>query len=125
MGWEDLEYGWRLSDHGYHQVIVCNAVYRDNYEYKATWVGRIPDKADWRSYYSARNLILAVRRSRNRPLFYMITAYRLLREGALTLLTKDSKVKRLQLMARGIIDGLRWNDWSGAADRARPSALFQ
>src|SRR5579863_3762747 len=78
MGWEDLEYGWRLSDYGYRQVIVRDAIYSDNYEYKQTWLAKTIDKPAWRTYYNFRNLILAVRRSRNHPLFYAVVIYRAL-----------------------------------------------
>lgn len=107
MAWEDLEYGWRLSAHGYRQVIVCEAIYRDNYEYKKAWFGRTVDKPAWRSYYHARNLLLAIRRSRNRPLYYGVGAYRLLLEFGLTIFARDSKVERLKFLFRGAIDGLK------------------
>src|SRR6266849_3465097 len=67
MAWEDLEYGWRLYDHGYRQVIVCEAVFHDNYEYRSARIGHVIRKPVWRNYYIMRNLILAIRRTRNRP----------------------------------------------------------
>src|SRR6185437_13288115 len=33
MAWEDLDYGWRLKDHGYEQILVTNAIFPDNQEY--------------------------------------------------------------------------------------------
>jgi len=106
MGWEDLEYGWRLSDNGYRQVIVRDAVYRDNYEYQQRWFSRMIDKPAWRTYYSFRNLFLAIRRSRNRPSFYAVAAYRALLECGLILLARDNKTRRLGRLSRGVIDGL-------------------
>ncbi len=105
MGWEDLEYGWRLSDHGYRQVIVRDAIYSDNYEYKQTWLAKTIDKPSWRSYYSFRNLILAVRRSRNHPLFYTVVFYRILLELVMIVLVRDFKFTRLRNTCRGIWDG--------------------
>jgi GT2 family glycosyltransferase len=105
MGWEDLEYGWRLSDYGYRQVIVRDAIYCDNYEYKQTWLAKTIDKPAWRIYYSFRNLIFAVRRSRNRPLFYAVVLYRILLEFALIVLVRDLKFSRLRNVYRGVWDG--------------------
>jgi GT2 family glycosyltransferase len=116
MGWEDLEYGWRLSNHGYRQVIVCNAVFRDDYEYTRTRFGRTIDKPAWRTYYQMRNLILAMRRSRNRPLYYFIAIYRFLLECALIVLTRENKWSRLRLLFAGASDGIRGID-------ARPQSL--
>src|ERR1700730_3272851 len=107
MAWEDLEYGWRLSDYGYRQIIVCNAVFRDNYEYTPTWFGRTMNKPAWRTYYYMRNLILAIRRSRNRPLYYVIAAYRFLLECGLIVLSKENKWRRLRLLCAGASDGIR------------------
>jgi len=107
MGWEDLDYGWRLSSHGYRQVIVCNAIYPDNYEYKRVWFGRTVDKPAWRSYYNSRNLILAIRHSRSRPLYYAAGAYRLLLECGLILVARDRKWERTKFLFRGAVDGLR------------------
>ncbi len=107
MAWEDLEYGWRLSSFGYRQVIICDAIYPDNYQYKKVWFGRTVDKPAWRTYYNARNLILAIRRSRNHPLYYAVVAYRLLLEFGLILLVRDSKWERIKCLLRGAVDGLR------------------
>jgi GT2 family glycosyltransferase len=105
MGWEDLEYGWRLSDQGYRQVIVRDAIYSDNYEYKQTWLATTIDKPAWRTYYNFRNLILAVRRSRNRSLFYAVVLYRALLELALIVLVRDLKFSRVRGVYRGVWDG--------------------
>jgi GT2 family glycosyltransferase len=107
MGWEDLEYGWRLRSHGYRQVIVCNAVFQDEYEYTSTRLGNLVDKPAWRTYYHIRNLILAVRRSRNRPLYYLITAGRFVQECGAILLARPEKWKRFRLLWSGALDGIR------------------
>jgi GT2 family glycosyltransferase len=107
MAWEDLEYGWRLSSNGYRQVIVCDAVYADNYEYKRAWFGRTVDKPAWRTYYNARNLLLAIRRSRKQPRYYAVGASRLLLEFGLILLARDSKWERIKLLVTGAVAGLR------------------
>jgi GT2 family glycosyltransferase len=106
MGWEDLEYGWRLFDSGYRQVMVCDAIYSDNYEYKQTWLAQTTDKPAWRTYYNFRNLILAVRRSRNRSLFYAVVIYRILMELALIVLVRDFKFARLRSLYRGVFAGV-------------------
>ena len=107
MGWEDLEYGWRLSDCGYRQVIVCKAVFCDNYEYTRTRLGRVINKPAWRTYYLVRNLILAIRRTRNRPLYYAVAAYRIILECGLILFVRGNKWKRLRLLCVGTTDGIR------------------
>ena len=105
MGWEDLDYGWRLKDHGYEQIIVTGAVFPDNQEYSSTSIGTVVRKPAWRTYYSMRNLVLAVRRSRNRPLFHMVVVFRLISEIALIFLVRDEKWKRLHLLVKGVRDG--------------------
>jgi GT2 family glycosyltransferase len=107
MGWEDLEYGWRLSSHGFRQVVVNDAVYRDNYEYRKVWFGKMVNKPAWRTYYNARNLFLAIRRSRNRVLYYGAAAYRMFLECAVIVLARDSKWKRTKFLFMGVMDGLR------------------
>lgn len=107
MGLEDLEYGWRLSDHGYRQVIVTDAVFQDNNEYVSTKLGRVTSKPAWRTYYFSRNLILAIRRSRRRPLFFLVTAYRIVLEAGLILLARSTKIQRLRYLWLGTIDGIR------------------
>lgn len=106
MGWEDMEYGWRLADHGYRQIIVRDAIYRDNYEYQETWLRKTIDKPAWRTYYNFRNLILAVRRSRNRPLYYAVVAYRTVLEIGLILLIRNQKFARLRSLCQGVAAGV-------------------
>ena len=105
MGWEDLEYGWRLADHGYRQVMVGSAIYGDNYEYKQTWLGNVIDKPVARTYCNFRNLLLAIRRSRNRPLFYGVVFYRVLLESAVIALLRDQKLARFRALCQGLRDG--------------------
>ncbi len=107
MGWEDLDYGWRLKDHGYEQIIVTGAVFRDNQEYSGTTVGNVICKPAWRAYYNIRNLVLAVRRSRNRSLYHLVIALRCTVEGTLILLVRNDKWKRLRLLLAGVLDGYR------------------
>ncbi|HEY1660371.1 MAG TPA: hypothetical protein VGG14_18610 [Candidatus Sulfotelmatobacter sp.] len=106
MGWEDLEYGWRLKNHGYRQVMVSSAIYRDDHEYVETWVGKTVDKPAWRTYYCFRNLLFAIRRSRNRPLYYAVAAYRMAIECGLIFLVRDCKWKRLRELVAGVAAGL-------------------
>jgi GT2 family glycosyltransferase len=107
MGWEDLEYGWRLKDHGYEQIIVTSAVFPDNQEYSASAVGNVVRKPAWRAYYNVRNLVLAVKRCRNRPLFHAVVAFRILLEFGLILLVRDDKRQRLRFLVSGVRDGYR------------------
>ena len=107
MGWEDLEYGWRLKDHGYEQIIVTRAIFSDNQEYKDTAIGNVVRKPAWRVYYNFRNLVLAVKRSRNRPLYHAVVAFRILLECGLTLLVREEKLKRLRYLLSGVRDGYR------------------
>ena len=107
MGWEDLEYGWRLKDHGYEQIVVTSAVFPDNQEYSGSAVGNVVRKPSWRTYYGVRNLVLAVKRSRNRPLYHAVVAFRILLECGLTLLVRDDKRKRLRFLISGVRDGYR------------------
>jgi GT2 family glycosyltransferase len=107
MGWEDLEYGWSLFDHGYRQVIVCDAIFRDNYEYTPTKLGNVVQKPAWRTYYQIRNLILAIRRTRSRPLYYLVAVYRFILECGLILLVRKNKWKRLRLVCAGAGDGIK------------------
>jgi GT2 family glycosyltransferase len=107
MGWEDLEYGWRLSDHGHRQVIVRDAVFRDGHEYRKGRFGPAVDKPAWRTYFFARNLLLAIRRARNRPKYWAVAAYRFAREAAVILLVRGEKRVRLAALWRGIADGVK------------------
>jgi GT2 family glycosyltransferase len=107
MAWEDLEYGWRLFRRGYRQVIVCDAVYQDNYEYKQAWFGRIVNKPAWRTYYNAKNLLLAIRRSRSQPPYYAVAVYRLLLEFGMILMARNNKWERIKFLVAGALDGIR------------------
>ena len=107
MAYEDLEYGWRLHDHGYRQVIVCDAVFHDTYEYRHTPFGYVISKPAWRTYYNMRNLILAIRRTRNRPLYQAIGLMRFFLEFFVILLVRENKWRRLRMLWAGAIDGVR------------------
>ena len=107
MAYEDLEYGWRLHDHGYRQVIVCDAVFHDAYEYRATPLGYVISKPTWRTYYNMRNLILAIRRTRNRPLYHFTGAFRFILEFFVIILVREDKWRRLRMLCAGAIDGIR------------------
>jgi GT2 family glycosyltransferase len=111
MGWEDLEYGWRLTDHDYRQVMACDAVFIDNYEYVRLppWLGscRLVDKPAWTTYYSIRNLVLVTRRTRPVMKFAAVTAMRVLQQCFLILLFRRNKILRLLCLLAGLIDGLR------------------
>ena len=125
MAWEDLEYGWRLLDAGYRQVIVTEALYRDNYEYRQSWIGSTVDKPPWRTYFNFRNLLLAIRRTRPRPLFYAVAAYRLMLEIALIVLIRNHKLERLRFLLKGFMQGISEAiDLSGDIVPAKPFKPF-
>jgi len=107
MAYEDLEYGWRLHDHGYRQVIVCDAVFHDTYEYRPTALGYVINKPTWRTYYNMRNLILAIRHTRNRPLYHATGALRFVMEFWVIVLLRRNKWRRLRMLWAGAIDGIR------------------
>ena len=107
MAWEDLEYGWRLADHGYRQIIVCGAIFKDDYEYTLTKLGRVIQKPAWRTYYNIRNLILAIRHSRNRPQFYLVCIYRVILECIMILVARKEKWKRFRMLWAGATDGIK------------------
>lgn len=113
MGWEDLEYGWQLFSRGYRQVIASDAVFPDNAEYRQSSLGSTVDKPPWRTYYFIRNLMLAVRRTRPRPLFYAAVYYRFAAEAMMICLARDSKAERLRLLWRGMLDGFRGREDAG------------
>ncbi len=111
MGWEDLEYGWRLADHGYRQVIACDASFADSYEYvsKSTPMGsyHIVRKPPWTTYYMIRNLVLITRRTRPSLMFAAIVAMRVVLEALMICFIRPDKRARFRCWARGIIDGLQ------------------
>lgn len=111
MGWEDLAYGWLLESAGYDQWVATDVVLDDDYEYVRKTVGKVSvsvsDKPVWYSYYQARNLVLAAARTKaDLPRRGMVAA-RVLMECGATLATRSKKLERLELLARGVFDGLR------------------
>jgi GT2 family glycosyltransferase len=111
MGWEDLGYGWLLHTHGYAQIVVPRAAWRDDYEYRThRLLGRtvrITDKAPWYAYYQGRNLLLIARRLRRPARDYAALTANLLLEVGVTALFRDQKALRYRLFASGIADALR------------------
>jgi hypothetical protein len=108
MGWEDLAYGWLLDSEGYRQVLVCTANTDDSYEYRRI-AGRVwlSDKPGWYSYYFARNLLLAARRTRRHALLRCCVVGRVASEYAVIAALRSEKGKRLQYLTAGLRDGLR------------------
>ena len=110
-GWEDLDYGLRLNNQGYRQVIACAAVFRDNYEYvpvdTPTGHYRVVDKPPWMTYYMIRNLILIARWARPFVVFPGVVATRIALECLVILFFRPDKRTRFRYLVRGVIDGLR------------------
>jgi GT2 family glycosyltransferase len=115
MGYEDLEYGWALERHGYSQYVLGDVLVDDGYEYRLHRLGpfsfHASDKPAWYAYYQARNLVLLSRRHR-RGGAHVIA--RLAIELGLTAAVRDEKTRRLELLARGLRDGLRGTVGKGA-----------
>lgn len=111
MGWEDLGYGWLLDSSGYRQIIVCDAVFEDPYEFRAVQRRArgvyVTEKPAWYAYYFARNLLLI--RRQLRPAWPMGASLvsRILLEAGVTALLRPQKRERFALLARGVRDGLR------------------
>lgn len=110
MGWEDLAFGWCLSNASWRQL-RCDAVeFADNYEYEQVRLfGKpfyIARKPSWYAYYVIRNLMLFARRSRSGARGWRLVGSRLCREVVLTLLYRTEKMHRLRLLGRGFLDGL-------------------
>lgn len=110
-GWEDLDYGLRLNNKGYRQVIVCAAVFEDNYEYAhvntPTGHRRVVDKPSWITYYTIRNLILIARWAGPFVVFPSVVALRVVLECLVILFFRFDKRRRFRYLIRGVIDGLR------------------
>lgn len=110
MGWEDLGYGWLLESRGYRQVIACDAIFEDPYEFRSLEAlpgTYITDKPTWYAYYFARNLLLI--RKQLRPAWPMEASLwsRIALEFGVTACFRSRKRERLSLLARGVTDGLR------------------
>jgi len=109
MGWEDLGYGWLLTKSGYRQVVVKNAVFDDGYEFQQV-LGGVADRSDkaaWYSYYFSRNLILIARRTRQGLLMCLALGLRILMEGLVSATLRSERARRLRLIGKGLVDGLR------------------
>lgn len=110
-GWEDLDYGLRLNNHGYRQVIACASVFEDNYEYarinSPTGHYRVVDKPAWITYYMIRNLILIARWARPLVVFPSVVALRVVLECLVILFFRPDKRRRFSYLIRGVVDGLR------------------
>jgi hypothetical protein len=70
-------------------------------------VGNVVRKPAWRVYYNIRNLIIAVKHTRNRPLYHAVVGFRIFLECALILLVREDKGKRLRFLLAGVRDGYR------------------
>lgn len=111
MGFEDLAYGWLLAVNGFRQVIVTDAEFCDNYEFRrVSFLGlslTVSDKPSWYSYYYGRNLLTIIRRIRVNPPTAWAIYFRIVIEFCLTVLFRDQKGRRLRYLATGTLDGLK------------------
>ena len=118
MCWEDTGYGWLLKSQGYRQVQVGDSVFQDDYEYRhVRLLGRdfyFADKPWWYGYYSPRNLIVVTLRNHRSAAAVGALAAQVAKEAALTVAFRDRKAKRLGLLARAVVDGVR--DRTGKLD---------
>ena len=126
MGWEDLAYGWLLSREGWRQLVCPDAEYCDDYEYRRVrLLGRdlfIARKPAWYAYYTIRNLVIIVRRTRAGLRGHTFLLRRLVREFVLTLLFRTEKGTRLTFLMRGLGDGFRGVTGMMAGTRAAASS---
>lgn len=110
MGWEDLIYGWALTDGGWRQRIAVGAVFDDPYEYVAApgpvLKTRLTDKPAWYAYYFTRNLILGTRRTRRPLVVQARVVARIVGELGVSATLRNSRRKRVRLLLAGIRDGL-------------------
>jgi rhamnosyltransferase len=109
MGFEDLGYGWLLTEKGYRQVVVKDALFEDGYEFKAVMGGAVhrSDKPAWYSYYFARNLILVARRTHQGAATFAALGLRIAMESVVSATLRPNRGERLRLIGRGLLDGLR------------------
>lgn len=111
MGWEDMGYGWQLDAHGYRQILVNDAVFADDYEYKRyDLLGRpvyITEKPAWYTYYQIRNLFLIADHNNRAAATYATIASRIAIELGLTTAFRPDKITRYRYLAAGLLDGLR------------------
>lgn len=110
-GWEDLAWGYVLHDAGYRQIVVREAVFDDEYEYRRVRLGpcsvAITEKPAWMTYYQGRNLVLVATKVRPTARTRGWVGYRIVQEIGVTSLLRDQKARRLGYLARGVVDGLR------------------
>lgn len=108
MGWEDLDYGIQLRERGYDQLVIADAFLRDDKESVGIRIAGhrlyIHRKPPWYCYYYARNLVLIVRRYRHQGMWPFL-GFHVLKEALTSLIWRDKKVVRLELLARGFLDG--------------------
>ena len=110
MGYEDLAIGWELQRRGWTQLLSHAVRVNDNYEFRPVRVfGRsvhIASKPSWYNYYQLRNLWLIADQTGGRAVTKANVFRRLFVDVGLILLYRDRKTERLQLLFRGLRDGL-------------------
>lgn len=111
MGYEDLALGWELYRRGWVQLLCRDVTLADDYEFREHRIfGRtvhLADKPSWYAYYQQRNLALIARSTGGKAVSWPGLFGRLIADIALTVLLRDNKRERLQLLLRGLRDGLR------------------
>ena len=118
-GWEDLAYGWLLSQEGWKQLYAPEAEYFDDYEYQpVSLLGKtfsIVRKPPWHAYYVVRNLFLIIKRTRPGPRGWFFLLVRVVRETAFAILFRNQKAARLRAIAHAVLDGFRGvtGQWRG------------
>ena len=123
MGWEDLAYGFHLDDHGYEQWVEPSAILDDDYETKPVLLSwSLTDKPSWYAYYVTRNLILTYQRTQQTPGSWGALGARIAMEYATTTLFRGEKRRRLSLLTRGILDGVRGRGGMGPEPEERPAS---
>ena len=111
MGFEDYGWGLALERAGFAQAVCLDAELDSGYDFRpqrGLAGGRpLADKPPWLSYYLARNLLLLATRYFPSPRLAVLAAARIVREVAVSLALRRHRRRRLGLLARGTLDGLR------------------
>ncbi len=111
MGFEDYGWGLALERAGFAQAICLEAELDSGYDFRSSGLlgaeRPLADKPPWLAYYLSRNLLLLSTRYFPSARLTLLAAARIVREAVVSLLLRGRRLRRLALLARGVLDGLR------------------
>jgi hypothetical protein len=111
MCWEDLGYGWALSNGGWRQIQCAEVRLTEDFEYKRVRVlGKtlhLTDKPAWYMYYELRNLWTIGHRSGWRAVSIGDLIKKTAVDLALIVFVKRGRTERIRLLFSGLIAGMR------------------